>query len=300
MTWTDNPQLTVATHGAPHHADELVALALLRRWAAQRGTGVRVVFLRRQRIASWADRFDVLVDIGGRDDPPTGRFDHHQAVDRLAALRRSSAELVFDYLFRDDPCRDYVQPMIAAVGRLDLGQYEPQADPQAARGRSLTSLPALLRALGGVRYCPAASRRCLDVVETLVRYWFDQGVEYADAGRRLASARRVGAGIFLEDGRGSGPALQERLQTEPAAFVGFATGAGRFQVAAVRGTDGVDRIRFPADLPGATFVHPAGFLAVFPDAQSAAAAVACLHPREPGRFVPVASNPDHRPPTTDH
>jgi uncharacterized UPF0160 family protein len=137
------------------------------------------------------------------------------------------------------------------------------------------TLSSLLKALGGFSHDVAASRRCLNVIEPLVRDWFAQADAYLQAASVVVGAQPVGRGIFLNSDEPYGPGLIEYLQEQrpDVAFVGFPAAPGRFQVVAVNGPDGTQQVKFSATLPGATFVHRRGFLAVFPDAATAVAAL---------------------------
>jgi uncharacterized UPF0160 family protein len=269
MVWTKQNPIRVATHSCPQHLDELIAISLLRRWAEARGTAMEVHFLTRQEILRQSSWFDVLIDIGQQFDVARGRFDHHQ--DLAAVAGRSSAGLVFDALYADDPRRAYLEPIIRHVDAIDVGVSRPPLSPETRnRGPSMVSVPALLKAVGGFEHDPAASRRCLELIGSLVDSWFRQADALGRAAEVVAAAQCVGAGIFLATDEAYGPGLLEFLQQETdLAFVGFPTGPDRFQVVAIRGADGHNRVTFPASLAGATFVHPQGFLAVFADRDSA-------------------------------
>ena len=65
--------LSVATHSGPFHADDVLAVALLRVFVDEEATVLRTRDL--ERIA----QADVVVDVGGLYDPAARRFDHHQA-----------------------------------------------------------------------------------------------------------------------------------------------------------------------------------------------------------------------------
>lgn len=273
MEWFNRSPIRVATHGCPQHLDELVAVSLLRRWVEADGRTVEVAFLSRAEVSSLADSFDVLVDIGQQFDVSRGRFDHHQGGP--AVQDRSAAGLVFDALYAADPRYAYLEPIIRQVDAIDVGGVEAAGhDPAAPQGRGLVTIPALLKALGGFRPDPERSRRCLDVIQPLVDSWLAQADGYLQAAELVAQAERVAAGIFLASDVGYGPGLLDhaREQTE-LEFIGFPAGPQRFHVVAIRSARGDNRIEFPANLPGATFVHPKGFLAVFPDREAARAAM---------------------------
>lgn len=83
--------ITVATHPGNFHADDVFAVAVLRLVHGD----VRVV---RSRDAAVLAAADVRVDIGGRSDPATGDFDHHQrggAGERENGIRYASFGLVW-------------------------------------------------------------------------------------------------------------------------------------------------------------------------------------------------------------
>jgi uncharacterized UPF0160 family protein len=83
----------VATHPGGFHADDVFAVAALR--LAHPAEVVDVV---RTRDAAQHAAADVRVDVGGRDDPSTGDFDHHQkggAGARPNGIRYASFGLVW-------------------------------------------------------------------------------------------------------------------------------------------------------------------------------------------------------------
>lgn len=68
--------LTIATHNNRFHADDVYAVATLRRYFEDgRGEGVRVI---RTREPDRIREADIVVDVGGVYDPDTQRYDHHQ------------------------------------------------------------------------------------------------------------------------------------------------------------------------------------------------------------------------------
>ena len=272
MNWTKTNPIRAATHGCPQHLDELVALCLLRRWAEARGQRIEVHFLSREQIAA-QEPYDVLVDIGQEFDVTRGRFDHHQSS--LEVQGRSSTVLIFDALYADDPRREYLEPIIRHVDAIDAGLTSPCANTEKGdRGRSMVSVPALLKAVGGFAHDPTASQRCLDLISPLVASWLRQAEAYLQASDVVASAERVGRGIFLDTDEPYGPALLEYVQRETEhALIGFPAGPDRFQVVAVRGRDGHNRATFPPSLDGSTCVHPKGFMAVFADREAARASL---------------------------
>ena len=82
--------MRVATHPGNFHADDVFAVAVLR---LAHGP-IELVRTRDERVAS----ADVRVDVGGRSDPATGDFDHHQrggAGERANGIRFASFGLVW-------------------------------------------------------------------------------------------------------------------------------------------------------------------------------------------------------------
>lgn len=81
--------LLIASHDGPFHADDVMAVALLRTFV---DPGAAVV---RTRDPARLAAADLVVDVGGAYDPERGRFDHHQA-DYTGPW--SSAGMVLDWL----------------------------------------------------------------------------------------------------------------------------------------------------------------------------------------------------------
>jgi uncharacterized UPF0160 family protein len=84
--------MRVATHPGNFHADDAFAVATLR---LAHGETVEVVRTRDEAVQAAAD---VRVDVGGRSDPETGDFDHHQkggAGERANGIRYASFGLVW-------------------------------------------------------------------------------------------------------------------------------------------------------------------------------------------------------------
>jgi uncharacterized UPF0160 family protein len=91
--------MRVATHPGNFHADDVFAIAALRLAAAARGDApVSVVRTRDEAVQAAAD---ARVDVGRRDDPATGDFDHHQkggAGARANGIRYASFGLVWRHV----------------------------------------------------------------------------------------------------------------------------------------------------------------------------------------------------------
>ncbi|MDP6932481.1 MAG: MYG1 family protein [Myxococcota bacterium] len=108
-------QTTVATHSGPFHADDVLAIALLRVFLDE---NLRVV--RSRRPEDWK-RADIVLDVGGVFAPDQRRFDHHQ-VAYTGAL--SSAGMVLDWLEREQK----VTPHLASHLRSRLVDYVDEVD----------------------------------------------------------------------------------------------------------------------------------------------------------------------------
>src|SRR5690606_34861799 len=85
--------LRCGTHSGSFHADDVLALALIRAFADPDATVVRT------RDPAVLAACDVVFDVGGVHDPARGRFDHHQ---NDYTGDRSSAGLVLDWLEAED------------------------------------------------------------------------------------------------------------------------------------------------------------------------------------------------------
>jgi uncharacterized UPF0160 family protein len=86
--------MRIATHPGNFHADDVFAVATLRLAAAE-GDAVEVL---RTRDEAQQTAADVRVDVGGRSDPESGDFDHHQkggAGERANGIRYASFGLVW-------------------------------------------------------------------------------------------------------------------------------------------------------------------------------------------------------------
>jgi uncharacterized UPF0160 family protein len=270
MKWAQQRLVRLATHGAPQHLDELAAICLLRNWVVSHGGATEVTFLARGAVEARANEFDVLIDIGHRFDPEHGRFDHHQGGTDVA--ERASVGLVFDTLYANDPRRSYLEPIIRHLDAIDTGRAHLQcAAGSEDRGPRMVSVSAMVKAIGGFHHDPAASRRCLEVIEPLVDSWFRQAEAYLAAPDVVSAAERVAGGILLNDDQPYGPGLLEYVQRETdIRFVGFPGQSNCYKVVAVRDASGDNRVTFSPTTEDTVFVHPRGFMAVFPDRVTAA------------------------------
>jgi uncharacterized UPF0160 family protein len=70
--------MRIATHDGSFHADEVFAIATLQLLAAEDRGGAGPLEVTRTRDRDLIAAADLRVDVGFRDDPATGDFDHHQ------------------------------------------------------------------------------------------------------------------------------------------------------------------------------------------------------------------------------
>jgi uncharacterized UPF0160 family protein len=107
---TDNGVVAIGTHNGHFHADEALAVYMLRKHIPTY-SGARLV---RTRDPKLLDECHTVVDVGGEYDPARNRFDHHQRTfatcfpDRQTRL--SSAGLVYMHFGREIIARRLGQP----------------------------------------------------------------------------------------------------------------------------------------------------------------------------------------------
>lgn len=115
--------LRVATHSGPFHADDVLALALLRVFVDGDAS------IHRTRNPEDWEKADIVVDVGGVFDSASGRFDHHQ---RDYDGPRSSAGMVLDWIEGEGKIAKSVAMTLRAelvdyVDAVDTGERGPQA-----------------------------------------------------------------------------------------------------------------------------------------------------------------------------
>jgi len=124
--------MRVATHNGSFHADDVFAVAALR---LLHGDAVEVVRTRDPELLAAAD---VRVDVGLRDDPSTGDFDHHQrggAGERPNGIRYASFGLVWkafgaEICGSEEIAADLDLLIVQGIDANDVGQtiVEPLVD----------------------------------------------------------------------------------------------------------------------------------------------------------------------------
>ena len=112
--------MIIATHSGPFHADDVFAVALLRRYVNKSAEVVRT------RDADVIDSADYVVDVGGIHDPATCRFDHHQ---NDYTGNRSSVGMVVDYL----ETSGQIHPFVANELRSSLVDELDDADTNGTK-----------------------------------------------------------------------------------------------------------------------------------------------------------------------
>ena len=108
----------VITHDTAFHADDVIAVALLR----QAGYEFELIRTRDPEVlaAALPDKNTLVLDVGGAYDPSMLNFDHHQDRELLSA-----AGLVYDH-FKDEICpadaQLYFGRFIAAIDAMDTNR----------------------------------------------------------------------------------------------------------------------------------------------------------------------------------
>jgi uncharacterized UPF0160 family protein len=120
--------MRVATHPGTFHADDVFAIAVL-------GLVHGPLEIVRTRDAAVQDGCDLRVDVGGRSDPATGDYDHHQkggAGERPNGIRFASFGLVWRELGEGlggsaDAARAIDERLVQGVDANDTGQTISEA-----------------------------------------------------------------------------------------------------------------------------------------------------------------------------
>jgi uncharacterized UPF0160 family protein len=141
--------MRVATHPGNFHADDVFAIAALRLAAARDGEAVEVV---RTRDAAAQAAADARVDVGGRDDPATGDFDHHQkggAGERANGIRYASFGLVWRHVGArltgsDEAAASIDERLVQGVDANDTGQTIMESLVDGVRPMTVSGIIAAL------------------------------------------------------------------------------------------------------------------------------------------------------------
>jgi uncharacterized UPF0160 family protein len=270
------------THSGSFHADDVLALALLREFLDPRTVVVRT------RDPAVLAECDIVLDVGGEFDPARRRFDHHQHDYRGD---RSSAGMVLDWLRAGGHVSAEVEramrrELVDYVDAVDNGRRTPEAD-----------VPCFTTIVGAFTNDPDDGSSMDERYERAVevgRYYvrgIRAGVERALAARTAivaAMARAVATGsrvIELPAYLPWKPAYFEHGGSlHPTDFVVFPA-EGSWRVVAIPPEPGsfATKVPLPAEwaglegdalaevvgVPGARFCHKNRFLAVFATRESA-------------------------------
>jgi uncharacterized UPF0160 family protein len=139
--------MKVATHPGNFHADDVFAVAALR--LAHGDDAIEVV---RTRDEAVQDAADARVDVGGRDDPATGDFDHHQkggAGARSNTIRYASFGLVWRHVGEQvagsaEAAQAIDERLVQGVDANDTGQTIMESLVDDVRPMSVSGLIAAL------------------------------------------------------------------------------------------------------------------------------------------------------------
>jgi uncharacterized UPF0160 family protein len=187
--------MLVATHDGSFHADEVFAIATL----SLAGEAFEVV---RTRDRDSVARADLRVDVGFRDDPTTGDFDHHQR-DFDRARRNGVRYASFGLVWRefgaracdgDQEVADAVdETLVQSVDANDAGQQLTQPLLDGVRPMTVNSIVGGFNARWDEDLTPDQERERFDAAVALARDILAREVASAASGRR--SQRLVQAAI---------------------------------------------------------------------------------------------------------
>jgi uncharacterized UPF0160 family protein len=116
--------MVIATHDGPFHADDVMAVALLRTFVDPAAELVRT------RDPARIAKADLVVDVGGVYDPARGRFDHHQNSYQGAY---SSAGMVLAWLtdarkLHPELAAQLASGIVDYLDHVDNGRVAPKPD----------------------------------------------------------------------------------------------------------------------------------------------------------------------------
>ncbi len=182
--------MLIATHDGSFHADEVFAIAAL----GLLGEPVEVV---RTRNPETVARTDLRVDVGFRDDPSTGDFDHHQrdfTRTRENGVRYASFGLVWrEFGARacggDQDVADAVEEtLVQPVDANDTGQQVTQSLIDGVRPMTANAIIGGFNARWDEELSDQEERQRFDAAVELAREILSREIASAAAGGR---ARRI-------------------------------------------------------------------------------------------------------------
>ncbi len=277
----------ISTHSGPFHADDVMAVALLRRFLDPDAQVVRT-----RDLAKIAES-DVAVDVGGVYEPAAGRFDHHQASYEGPL---SSAGMVLDQLEVEGRIPATLRAYLASnafdyIDAVDNGRVAPKA--------GVPCLARIVEAMNAVASTEAEFDRAFLSAVSVAGLFLDGMV--AEHRRNAEAAIVVHAAMRAAESAGSNLLeLPSYLNWKPVYFAsGGETHSTEF--ALFPGTDGTWRVigippregdfgqKVPlpqawagltdgameavTGVPGSVFCHKNRFIAVFKTRDGALAAL---------------------------
>jgi uncharacterized UPF0160 family protein len=274
--------MLVATHPGNFHADDVFAVAVLR-------LALGPVQLVRTRDEDRIAAADVRIDVGGRSDPATGDFDHHQrggAGERPNGIRLASFGLVWraygEQLAGDAEAAQAIdERLVQGVDANDTGQTIVKSLVGDVRSMTVSGVVAAMnpawdealtgeeedarfeqavalatgileREIGGAR----AFRRAQDLVRAAIARADDPRIVELDRNMPWREAVVTGApdALFVLYPKTDGWALQA-VPKELGAF------ANRRNLPAAWAGHSGDDLAAVTGVPDAVFAHTAGFYA---------------------------------------
>jgi uncharacterized UPF0160 family protein len=182
--------MRVATHDGSFHADEVFAIAAL-------GLLEEPLEVVRTRDPETLAEADLRIDVGFRDDPSTGDFDHHQrGFDRVRAngVRFAAFGLVWRAFGERICVRDAElaavldQTLVQAVDANDTGQELTRPLIEGVRPLSLNGIIGAFNPFWDETLTPEQERERFDAALGLARDILSREIASAAAGQR---ARRI-------------------------------------------------------------------------------------------------------------
>jgi uncharacterized UPF0160 family protein len=187
--------MRVATHDGSFHADDVFAVAALT--LLNDDDGIEVVRTRDRDVLATAD---LRVDVGFRDDPATGDFDHHQrGFDRARAngVGYASFGLIWDHYGTriaggDREIADVVDAsLVQTVDANDTGQRLTETIVEGAYPMSVSSVIAGLQPRWDETLDPAEERARFDDAVALAAGVLQREIESAAAAMRAVDLARA-------------------------------------------------------------------------------------------------------------
>lgn len=240
----------ILTHGGTRHADECLAIAVLR--AA--GCTAPVEYTFRPSAEDLSNPKVLVLDVGRVFDPQKGNFDHHQDADLPA-----TNVLVLRAFFPEGEQRDLVEQLLFSyVDKVDRGEIvEPTFGPP--------TLNALVRATNAMEEEQGIMRANVLCHSALDVAWAQAGKMVEDRKRWKSEVTAHGHyAVTQSDSPISG--WKDLAEEQEVNYLVSPNLRGGWQVM----SRDSERFNIPAH-EAQTFRHNSGFLAVYPDRETAEA-----------------------------